>query len=323
MGWVETYRGRVDARDLGLTLIHEHVFVRNPELERNLHDEGWDEDRFVDEAVATLDRLHDLGVRTVVDLTVPGLGRDAAVVARVAERTRVNLVASTGWYTPASLPLFFALNGPGRVVEGTDALTTMFVRDITEGIAGTGVRAGMIKIATDAAGFTGDVVRVMEAAAVAHLETGVAITTHSVPSTRNGLEQQEFFVERGVAPDRLVIGHSCDTDDLAYLRTLMDNGSTLGMDRFGMTHVFPDDLRLETVIALAEEGYADRMVLSHDAAVYSHVTPPAWRAAHTPDWRMDALFTTFIPRLIEGGVSQSAIDRMLIDNPRRLLEVEG
>ena len=143
------------------------------------------------------------------------------------------------------------------------------------------------------------------------------------PSTRNGLEQQECFLDRGVAADRLIIGHSGDTEDLAYLRELMDNGSTMGMDRFGMEHVFADDLRVKTVIALADEGFADRMVLSHDAAIYSHVTPPEWRATHTPNWRLDALFTTFIPWLLDGGVSQEAIDLMLIENPRRLLEPTG
>ncbi len=321
MGSVETYRGTVDAKHLGLTLIHEHIFVRNPELERNLHDDSWNEDIYVEEAVRTLDHLHQLGVATIVDLTVPGLGRDVPVVARVAERTPINLVASTGWYTTAGLPLFFDLNGPGRVVDGPDSLTQMILRDITEGIAGTGVRAGMLKIATDVKGFTEDIIRVMEAAAIAHHETGVPITTHSNPGSGNGLDQQEFFVSRGVPPDRLIIGHSCDTDDLAYLRALMDNGSTIGMDRFGMEHVFPDDIRLRTLLSLIEEGYADRIVISHDAAIYSHVTPPSWRARHTPDWRMDGLLTRIVPLLRNSGVSQETLDQMLIENPRGLLEV--
>ena len=118
------------------------------------------------------------------------------------------------------------------------------MRDILEGIAGTTVRAGMLKVMTDADGLTPDVARVMAAAAAAHRETGVPITTHSHPASRNGLAQQSFLTEHGVAPERIVIGHSGDTDDLAYLRELMDNGSTIGLDRFGMEHVFPDDRRV-------------------------------------------------------------------------------
>ena len=126
----------------------------------------------------------------------------------------------------------------------------------------------------------------MSAAAAAHARTGVTITTHSVPETRNGLEQQAFLREHGVPADRIVIGHSGDTEDLDYLRELMDNGSTIGMDRFGMEHVLPDDRRVATVLRLLELGYAERMVLSHDAAIYSHVTPPAWRAREAPNWHM-------------------------------------
>ena len=321
MGPVQTYGGPVSSDDLGVTLIHEHIFVRNPELERNLPDGEWSASECAKAAVSGLAELYDLGVRTVVDLTVPGLGRDVALVAEVAERVPVNLVAATGWYTPNVLPTFFGFHGPGRPIDGPDPLIELFVRDITAGIAGTRVRAGMLKVMTDAAGITPDVARVMSAAAVAHQETGVPITTHSHPASRNGLLQQAFFTERGVAAERLVIGHSGDSEELGYLRELMDNGSTIGMDRFGMEHVLPDERRVRTVVALVELGYADRMVLSHDAAFYSHVTPPSWRARYAPRWRMDTISRRIMPMLRDAGVGSDAIEQMLVRNPRRLLEV--
>ncbi len=318
---VQTYRGTVSSADLGVTLIHEHIFVRNPELERNLPDGEWSASECAEAAVRGLAELYDLGVRTVVDLTVPGLGRDVALVAAVAERVPVNLVAATGWYTPDVLPTFFQFHGPGRPIDGPDKLVELFVRDITTGIAGTRVRAGMLKVMTDVAGITPDVARVMSAAAVAHQETGVPITTHSHPASRNGLLQQAFLTERGVAAGRLVIGHSGDSEDLEYLRELMDNGSTIGMDRFGMEHVLSDERRVRTVAALVELGYADRMVLSHDAAFYSHVTPPSWRARSAPRWRMDTISRRIMPMLRGAGVGPDAIEQMLVRNPRRLLEV--
>ncbi|HET9877680.1 MAG TPA: phosphotriesterase-related protein [Candidatus Limnocylindria bacterium] len=318
---VQTYRGTVSSADLGVTLIHEHIFVRNPELERNLPDGEWSASECAEAAVRGLAELYDLGVRTVVDLTVPGLGRDVALVAAVAERVPVNLVAATGWYTPDVLPTFFQFHGPGRPIDGPDKLVELFVRDITTGIAGTRVRAGMLKVMTDVAGITPDVARVMSAAAVAQQETGVPITTHSHPASRNGLLQQAFLTERGVAAGRLVIGHSGDSEDLEYLRELMDNGSTIGMDRFGMEHVLSDERRVRTVAALVELGYADRMVLSHDAAFYSHVTPPSWRARSAPRWRMDTISRRIMPMLRGAGVGPDAIEQMLVRNPRRLLEV--
>ncbi len=205
------------------------------------------------------------------------------------------------------------------MLDGPDELARLFVRDIEEGIEGTAIRAGMIKVVTDAAGITEDVARIMDAAAVAHRETGVAITTHSHPATRNGLAQQQFLRARGVPLERVVIGHSGDTDDLDYLRAILDDGSTIGMDRFGMEHVLPDDRRVRTVLALLRLGYADRMVLSHDAAVFSYVTPPSWRARMAPRWNMETIPRRIIPMLRDGGATDEELHQMLVVNPRRLL----
>ncbi len=320
---VQTFGGPVDADDLGTTLIHEHVFVGHPELDVNLPHPEWDEEAAVDTAVAGLDRLWELGVRTVVDLTVLGLGRDARRVARVAARTKVQLVASTGYYTADVLPAYFRTHGPGLLVDEPDPLPDLFVRDIEVGISGTGVRAGMLKVVTDEPGITPDVRRVMKAAAHAQRATGVPITTHTHAPSRNGRDQLAFFREEGVDPERLVIGHCGDSEDLDYLRELMDAGATIGMDRFGMEHVLPDRARVATVVALAREGYADRMVLSHDAAFFSRVTPPSWRAAHAPHWHMENLHRRVIPMLTDAGLTDEQLHRMLVLNPARLLAPNG
>jgi phosphotriesterase-related protein len=319
MTLVPTFRGPVGPAELGPTLIHEHVFVGHPELDLNHPHPEWDPDAAVEQAVTALTRLHELGIRTVVDLTVLGLGRDVARLARVAERVPVHLVAATGYYTSNVLPPFFRTHGPGRLIDGPDPLVEYFVRDIEEGIAGTGVRAGMIKVVTDEEGFTDDVARVFTAAAEAHRRTGVTVTTHSRPDLRNGLEQLAFLRERGVPPERVVIGHSGDTDDLDHLRELMDEGATIGMDRFGMEHVLPDDRRVATVLALLRLGYADRMVLSHDAACFSRMTPPSWRAVHAPHWHYENVPRRVLPMLRSGGATEADIHQMLVANPARLL----
>ena len=316
---VQTFRGPVSSSALGTTLIHEHVFVGHPELDLDLPHPEWCEDVAIETAVAGLERLWDLGVRTVVDLTVLGLGRDVSRVQRVAERTRVHLVASTGYYTADSLPAFFQTHGPGRLVGGPDPLVELFVGDIEVGIAGTGVRAGMLKVVTDREGLTPDVQRVMEAAATAHRRTGVPITTHTHAPSRNGRDQLAFLTERGVPANRIVIGHCGDSEDLDYLRELMDGGASIGMDRFGMEHVLPDGTRIATVLTLLAEGYADRMVLSHDAAFFSRVTPPSWRAAHAPHWNMENLSRRILPALLEGGATREQVRQLMVVNPARLL----
>ncbi|SEJ47890.1 phosphotriesterase family protein [Demequina mangrovi] len=319
MTTVPTATGAVAGDELGVTLMHEHVFVLDDALERDLPHPEWDEEAAIEAATATFARLAALGVGTVVDLTVPGLGRDVARVRRVASRSPVAIVVATGWYVRGDLPPFFGTHGPGRLVGGADPLEALFVRDLEEGIAGTGVRAAVIKVVSDEPGLTPDVTRVLDAAAAAHVRTGAPIMTHSHAPTRGGLAQQEALAARGVDLGRVVIGHAGDSEDLDYLRMLADRGSFLGFDRFGMAHTQSDDARVRTLLALLERGYAESIVLSHDAAVFSRVTPPSWRARETPDWRMDHLATRIVPRLRAAGVDDATMRTMQVDNPRRIL----
>lgn len=319
MRTLPTYSGEVEEESIGETLLHEHLFVRQPDVDRALPDEEWDEDRAVRDAVAHLDALHDRGVRTVVDLTVPGLGRDAPLVGRVAARTRMRLVAATGWYTHDVLPNYFRLNGPGRLVDGPDRLVELFSRDLTRGIDGTGVRAGAIKVVSDHAGMTDDVRRVFAAAAVAQQETDAPVFTHSHSPSRGGLEQQDVLESSGVDLRRVVIGHAGDSDDLDYLQELAARGSFLGFDRFGMEHMAPDAQRVQVLLALLERGLATQIVLSHDAAIHSRMTPPSWRRQHAPQWTMHHLHDRILPLLRQRGVGEDEIRTMMRDNPRRVL----
>ena len=317
-GEVPTYRGSVPLAELGHTLTHEHMFVLCPELDRDHPHPEWDPDAAVAQAVRGLEELFELGVRTVVDLTVMGLGRDATLVQRVADRVRMNLVAATGWYTDDVLPPYFRANGPGRLVGGPDPLVEIMRRDVVHGIGDTGVRAAILKVVTGAKGFTPDVRRVLDGAAVVHHETGVPITTHSDPAHRNGLDQAKFFLERDVPASRLVIGHSGDSTDLDYLLELLDTGVSLGMDRFGMAHTGDDSTRVAMVRELATRGYAGQLLLSHDAAYFSRVTPPSWRRHRTPYWSHDHLSRRILPQLRQEGVPQALIETMMVANPRRL-----
>ncbi|MCQ1999765.1 phosphotriesterase family protein [Arthrobacter zhaoxinii] len=316
---VPTFTGDIPADELGTTLIHEHVFVGHPELDLNLPHPEWDEEQAVEKAVAGFERLYVLGVRTVVDLTVPGLGRDVARVLRVARRSPVRLVAATGYYTADGLPQFFRTHGPGGLVDSADPLVELFLRDIREGIAGTDVRAGMLKVFSDAEGITPDVERVFAAAAQAHLETGVPVTTHSHSPSRGGIAQQRLLARMGVPLDRVVIGHAGDSGDLDYLMALADSGSYLGFDRFGMDHVVSDAQRFRVLWGLLSRGYADQIVLSHDAAFFSRITPPSWRERAVPNWHMENVHTRVLPRLRELGLDETVLETMMIDNPRVLL----
>jgi phosphotriesterase-related protein len=319
---VDTVRGPLDTSQLGTTLMHEHIFVLSPEVQQNYPGQ-WDEDERMADAIAKLDALKRRGVDTLVDVTVLGLGRDVARIQRLAAHTSLQIVVATGLYTYNDLPLYFHFRGPGTLFGGSEVMVDMFVRDITEGIAGTGVKAAVLKCATEAAGLTPGVERVLRAVAQAHRQTGVPITTHTHSATYRGRDQQRVFREEGVDLARVVIGHAGDSTDLAYLRELMDNGSTIGMDRFGIDIMLPFEDRVNTVARLCGLGYADRMLLSQDASCFLDLFDADASAELLPRWSYTHIFDDVLPALRARGVQESQIRQMLVDNPRRIFEHTG
>ena len=141
----------------------------------------------------------------------------------------------------------------------------LFVRDLTEGIGGTGVKAAFLKCAVDRPGLTPGVERVLRAVAGAHRETGAPITVHTERAIHAGRAVVDVLGKEGVDLTKVVIGHAGDSNDLDYLMELADTGAILGMDRFGLDIINPTENRVATIAALCERGYADRIVLSHDA----------------------------------------------------------
>ena len=320
MPQVETLGGPIEVDGLGTVLMHEHVIVLTPEIQSAYPGfGGWDPDRYVAEAQAKLAALKERGVDTIVDLTVVGTGRDVELLARCAEGTGLQIVVATGIYTYDAVPKPFHFVGPGTILGGDDErMIQMFVDDIEQGIQGTGVKAGILKCATDASGMTEGVERVVRAVAQAHRRTGVPISTHTAARDERGLEQQRVFEEEGVDLSRVVIGHSGDTTDLDYLEKLIAAGSYIGMDRFGIDVELPFEERVTTVVELCERGHANRMVLSHDAAAFMDFLP--WEMVPTvlPNWHYTHIHDDVLPALRERGVSDEQIDQMLVGNPREI-----
>ena len=203
--------------------------------------------------------------------------------------------------------------------EYTGPIEAEDLATIVEGIADTGVKAGIIKCATDAKGLTPGVERVLRACARAHRETGVPITTHTDAGTFRGRDQQQVFLDEGVDLSRVVIGHCGDSTDVDYLRELMDQGSTIGMDRFGLDLLLPFEDRVDTVARLCEQGYGDRMVLAHDAACYMDWFDMDLQPVMAPNWHYNHISDDVLPALRERGVGDDQIQLMLVENPRRIL----
>jgi phosphotriesterase-related protein len=320
---LDTARGAIDLTDLGVTLMHEHVFIMTTEIMENYPESWGDGAKREADAIVRLNELKSRGVDTIVDLTVVGLGRYVPRIARIAAQTELNIVVATGLYTFNDVPMYFHYRGPGAPLGGPEPMVEMFVRDIEHGIADTGVKAAILKCATDEPGVTPGVERVLRAVAQAHRQTGVPISTHTHAATRRGLEQQRIFAEEGVDPSRVVIGHSGDTTDIAYLEELIAEGSYLGMDRFGVDAFLGFEDRVNTVAMMCERGHADRMVLSHDASCYFDALPEATLPIALPNWHYLHIHDDVLPALRRRGVTEEQLATMLVDNPRRIFSVQG
>jgi phosphotriesterase-related protein len=325
MPHVPTTAGDIDTEDLGVVFMHEHVFIRTESLQWGWPGfGGWDEETEVAAASKRLSQLHAIGVDTILDMTIPGLGRDPALVARAVEGTGLKVMFATGFYTYEHLPLPFSLRGPGKILDGDDRLLeSLFEADLTVGIGETGFRAAVLKIVTDEPGMTPDVERLAHAVASVHLRTGAPICTHAHAPSKRGLDQQRLLAGRGVDLGRVMIGHSNETTDFDYLTKIIDDGSYLGWDRCGLPLAVPLDTQIDTLAALCERGYAGRIMLSHDKSSFMDWFSAAEVDPVLPDWRHTYLHDTVLPGLRDRGVEDDQIEQMLIRNPREFFGAAG
>lgn len=326
MTQVQTARGAVDSAELGQTLMHEHIFVLNADIQQNYPEEWGSEDDRVADAVQRLNGLADIGVKTIVDPTVIGLGRYIPRIARIAEQVDLNIVVATGCYTYDDVPFYFHYRGPALNeavgAEVPEVMVDMFVKDIEQGIAGTGVRAAFLKCAIDHQGMTAGVERVMRAVAKAHRQTGVPITLHTHPGSQQGLSADRILSEEAVDPRRVVLGHSGDSTDADHLSVLAEKGYILGMDRFGINLETTFEARADIVVEMCRRGFAESMVLSHDTSCYIDWLDPGVMAM-LPQWNYTHIHEEVLPYLREHGVTDEQIAQMLVGNPRRYFENVG
>lgn len=324
---VQTVTGPIALDQLGRTLMHEHLFIAFSGAEFD-PTASFDRAAFVAEAVRRLKQLRtDHGVRSFVDPCPIELGRDAALMKEIAEKSEMNVVCTTGFYfEEMGLPIYWR----ARTVE---EIAELYIREITHGIGNTGVRAGAIKAATGAPNITALEQKFLDAACVAQKATGVPIITHTQDGYA-GPEQQAAFAKGGVPAHRCLIGHCCGNADPAYHQRVVDGGSYIGFDRIGLLRFQPDEVRADNLVRLVRNGYRPQIMMSQDRHC-GWFGKYARQVSAEEQARMDALravgqwpppytylFTDFVPMLKERGLSDADIFPMLDDNPRRFFAGE-
>ncbi|MDE0745635.1 MAG: phosphotriesterase-related protein, partial [SAR202 cluster bacterium] len=255
----------------------------------------------------------------IIDVTTLDLGRDIDMLSKVSKESGVNIICATG--TWRDIPRVFWN-------ASVDSVATLYKREITTGIEGTNIKAGIIKVANDVGGVTREGEVILRAAARAQKETGVPISTHTWAPDRVGEQQVRVFEDEKVDLNRVYIGHSNDTMDIHYLESLLDKGVWIGLDRYpgGRTMETPNwEQRTDTAMRLIADGYGKRIMLGHDWSVRLSIDSKEGqtsRSKYNPD---GYLFITrqVLPRLKDLGASEEDIQNIMVDNPRRFFEGEN
>jgi phosphotriesterase-related protein len=304
---IVTVRGPVCPHALGITAPHEHIIA-------DIFRHSGNPDNILEDPDLAADELlyfRRAGGRTMVDVTPIELGRSPAKLRQIAERTDLNIVMGTGYYVDAVYPEVVHQHTSKQLAEA-------MIREIAEGVGEDKIRAGIIgEIGSGRYHMSAAEERVFRAAGRAQRATGAAITTHASLG-HHGLQQLEILKEEGVDPQRVIVGHvdsswHHDHDiDLGYQMAVADQGACIEYDMVGWEQFCPDALRADNIAKMVERGYVQQILLSSDTCRRSFYHACQGRG-------YDDLLIRFIPVLRERGVSEQAIQTMLVENPARML----
>jgi phosphotriesterase-related protein len=294
-GFVRTVLGDVDPRALGPTYCHEHLMTRpTPRFGDDLRLDN--EDRAADE----LGRFSAAGGGAIVEVTTPEFGRDMSALRRLAERTGVRIVASTGHVSEEYW------RGVLRLDERSEEeLVAEYLSDLSDG-------AGIVKAGTSLGGPTPTEAKLLRAAAGAQRDAGAPITTHTTAGT-GALEQTDVLADAGADLRHVCIGHVDRLLDEALHLELAQRGVFLGYDCVSKEQYAPDAERVNLILRLVEEGHGGQLLLSGDLARRSYLE--AWGGS--PGYRY--LLERFVPLLRAAGLDEEIVQSLLVDNPSRFL----
>jgi|ERR1700682_416242 len=308
---VNTVRGAIAAEALGWTLPHEHIVVGLPGATWDPM-VTFDREATAAKAIGLLSAARERGLRSLVDMTTIEMGRDPELLLLIAEAADVNVICATGFFTEElGIPAHF------RQLSAED-LAAIFISEVESGIGRSGIKAGVIKASTGSRQVTQLEEKLLRAAGLAQLATGVPLLTHTGRGG-GGERQAELLLELGVSPTKIVIGHSDVSADSKYHVRLLKTGVFVGFDRVGQEAFVPDAMRAGCAATLIHMGYTSQLTMSLDA----HVT---WLGRPHELVMTERSFThlhdDFFPRLTKLGVAESDLLQIMTTNVARLFADE-
>lgn len=321
-GMINSASGPISPDQLGPTLVHEHFTFAYPGWYADDTLYPYDRQAALQSGLKVCDTLKAIGIKTVIDPTPNDTGgRDPGLYKELSTRTGINIICTTGLYTEKEgAPAYWET----RVALGTDItklISDMFIKEITDGIGTTGVKAGAIKVGSSGV-MTDYEKAVHKAAAIAQKATGVPIITHTEGPT-GGPEQADFLISQGADPKKIQIGHVNNSKDISYHKAILAKGTKVAFDRIGLTLLYgvPDSATIQNISQLCKEGFANQIELSHDTVNYWVGHPleapdPVMKALQ--NWRVDYISKDVVPALKAQGVTDDQIKTMMVENPKNL-----
>ena len=326
-GMVITVRGEVDPGALGGVLMHEHLHSACRDWDEGPTQQGREE-LLMTYAVPNLRKLHDHGCHAILDATPIAWRAGPDTYLRVADEADLHIVLATGFYREMDVGSYWVRDAsqaiwPAVREKSVEELAELCVREITEGIHGSAVRAGVIKLGSSAADLTAAEAKAFAAGAAAQKATGVSITTHCTAPGAH-VTQLTALTEAGVDPARIVIGHTGPhlVNETDSVRAWMKRGATFLPTNLRMDQDWEFWADLVAVIRrLFAEGLGDRIVLGLDWA-FEDEQGPFMGCSFMPPPPYRYMFTHSLPRFRKLGLEESHIEQMMVANPARILPVQ-
>lgn len=284
-----------------ITYMHEHITI---DLSKEKNNIDCKLDLFEDSKNEFLE-IKNLGVSRIVDVSNIGIGRDVNYVMRMEKETGIDIYMSTGYYKDPFLPNYVS-------ESSIDYLANIMINDIEKGIDNSIKKASFIgEIGTGFDVVTENEKKVFISSALAQKETGVFITTHTSLG-KLGHEQLDILKENGANLEHVILGHTDLANDLDYIKSLLDRGVYIAFDTIGKISYLPEETRVKFIKELCDNNWEDKLILSVDITRRSHLKVNGGIG-------YAYLIKEFVPRLLEAGIEEHKINKLLVENPKKIL----
>jgi predicted metal-dependent phosphotriesterase family hydrolase len=302
---INTVRGPLPSEKLGITLMHEHVLVDFVGADKVSRDR-YDPEEVFSVALPFMKELYALGCRTMVECTPAYLGRDPALLRRLSKATGLNIVTNTGYYGAANDKFI-----PQHAFHETpEQLAGRWYREFEGSIGATNIKAGIIKIGVDKGALSEIDTKLVRAAAMTHLRTGLTIASHTEDGVA-ALEELDLLKKEGVAASAFIWVHAQSEPQTEKHFKAVGQGAWVEYDGISESSL---DKHINLVKSMIDRGFIHRTLLSQDAGWYSVGEPGGGNYRN-----YGTLFTRFIPELKKSGVSEEQVRKLLVDNPKQAL----